>query len=123
MPNPEALAPGGSVSITVIPNYIPMDIQFQATNFKADGKLLEFITRKLEKLQTFHDRILKSEVYLKVNKADDKDNKIVEIRMHVGKWHLFAEERARNFELAADQSTEALRSQISTLKSKQSAQG
>jgi putative sigma-54 modulation protein len=123
MPNPEALAPGGSVSITVIPNYIPMDIQFQATNFKADGKLLEFITRKLEKLQTFHDRILKSEVYLKVNKADDKDNKIVEIRMHVGKWHLFAEERARNFELAADQATEALRSQISTLKSKQSAQG
>jgi len=123
MPNPEALAPGGSVSITVIPNYIPMDIQFQATNFKADGKLLEFITRKLEKLQTFHDRILKSEVYLKVNKADDKDNKIVESRMHVGKWHLFAEERARNFELAADQATEALRSQISTLKSKQSAQG
>jgi ribosome-associated translation inhibitor RaiA len=43
--------------------------------------------------------------------------------MHVGKWHLFAEERARNFELAADQATEALRRQISTLKSKLSTQG
>ncbi len=100
-----------------------MNIQFQATNFKADGKLLDFITRKLEKLQTFHDRILSSEVFLKVNKADDKENKVVEIRMHVGKWHLFAEERARNFELAADQATEALRRQIGTLKSKLSAQG
>jgi putative sigma-54 modulation protein len=100
-----------------------MNIQYQATNFKADQKLISFIDKKIEKLNTFHEKISDVQVYLKVNKADDKENKTVEIKMHVGSRFLFAEARSGTFEAAADDACEALRSQISKLRTRQGISG
>ena len=41
-----------------------MNISIQTVHFDADKKLLEFVQKKLDKLDTFHDRITKVEAYL-----------------------------------------------------------
>ena len=43
-----------------------MQINFQTVNFKADQKLLDFITNKIEKLNKFENKIISVNVYLKV---------------------------------------------------------
>jgi putative sigma-54 modulation protein len=44
-----------------------MNVNIQTVRFNADSKLTEYVNRKLEKLNTFHDRITKVEVYLKLD--------------------------------------------------------
>ncbi len=100
-----------------------MQIQYQATNFKADQKLLDFIEKKLAKLTTFHEGISEAQVYLKVNKAEDKENKVVEIKLHLSSNFLFAEARSGTFEAAADDAVEALRSQIARWRTRQGISG
>ena len=41
-----------------------MNISIQTVHFDADKKLLAFVQKKLDKLETFHDRITKVEVYM-----------------------------------------------------------
>lgn len=89
-----------------------MKINFQYTNFKADQKLLDFITKKITKLETFYDRIIDASVYLKVEKVIDKDNKLVEVKLNVANNVIFAEQKSRTFEAATDLLIEALKSQL-----------
>ena len=100
-------------------NLITMQIDFQYTNFKADQKLLDFITKKLEKLETFYGRIINSVVYLKVdNNSSGEENKLVEIKLNVQNQTLFANERCKSFEEATDEASQALRSQLIKYKEK-----
>ena len=47
-------------------------------------KLVEYVTNKLEKIATFHDRIIKVDVFLKLdNVVHNIKDKIAEIRVHV----------------------------------------
>ncbi|MBC7425603.1 MAG: ribosome-associated translation inhibitor RaiA [Bacteroidia bacterium] len=89
-----------------------MTIDFQNTNFKADHKLLTFIEQKLEKLDHFYDKIIQAVVYLKVEKADDKDNKVLEIKLNVPSQSLFVSHKDKTFEAATDIAVEALKSQL-----------
>ena len=41
-----------------------MKIQIQTVHFNADQKLIEFIDKKVKKLETFHDKILNLDVIL-----------------------------------------------------------
>ena len=43
-----------------------MNVNIQTVHFDADSRLTEYVTKKLEKLSTFHDRIVKVDVYLKL---------------------------------------------------------
>ena len=43
-----------------------MNISIQTVHFDADKKLLAFVQKKLDKLATFHYRLTKVEVYLKL---------------------------------------------------------
>ena len=79
-----------------------MEIQFQNTNFKADKKLLDLIVQKLKKLEHYYDKIIDANVYLKVQKSDDKVNKILEIKLNVSNSTLFVEVHDRTFENALD---------------------
>ncbi|MDP9229863.1 MAG: HPF/RaiA family ribosome-associated protein, partial [Bacteroidota bacterium] len=36
-----------------------MNVNIQTVHFDADDKLVNYVNRKLEKLSTFHDRIIK----------------------------------------------------------------
>ena len=88
-------------------------------HFTADQKLLDFIQKKADKLETFFDRILDGEVFLKLDKGDhSKENKMVEIKLNIPGNTLFAKERAASFEAAADSAIEALRRQLKKHKEK-----
>ena len=46
-----------------------MDIRTQSIHFDADGKLLDFIDKKVGKLNTFLDRIVSADVIMKLEKT------------------------------------------------------
>lgn len=100
-----------------------MVIDFQSTNFKADSKLLEFITQKLQKIDRLYSKVLNATVYLKVDKASDKQNKTVEIKINLPETQLFVTEHDRTFEAATDRAMNALKNQIAKIKDKLAAAG
>jgi putative sigma-54 modulation protein len=94
-----------------------MKLQVQSIHFDADTKLIDFIQRKVDKLETFYDRLVDGEVFLRLNN-EGIDNKTVEIKLNVPGQQLFAVEKAKSFEAAADLATEALRNQLKKFKTK-----
>ena len=89
-----------------------MKVQIHSIHFDADKALLAFINSKLQKLTVFNDTIMSSEVFLRVEKRDRKENKLVEIKLHIPGKELFAKRNSISFEAAADEVVEALRRQI-----------
>jgi len=76
-----------------------MNVRIQTVHFDADGKLLTFVTKKLEKLNTFHDRIVKVDVFLKLdNVAHAKKDKVAEIRVQVPRQEFFVKVSSKSFE-------------------------
>ncbi|MFT6215982.1 MAG: putative sigma-54 modulation protein [Roseivirga sp.] len=94
-----------------------MKVQIQSVHFDADTKLIDFIQKKLDKLDTFYDRTVNAEVILRVNNQGI-ENKTVEIKLNVPGDQLFAEKTNGSFEAATDHCTEALRRQIKKHKEK-----
>jgi putative sigma-54 modulation protein len=94
-----------------------MKLQVHSIHFDADTKLIEFIQKKVDKLETFYDRLVDGQVFLRLNN-EGIDNKTVEIKLKVPGTELFAKEQARSFEAATDQATEALRIQLKKFKMK-----
>ncbi len=89
-----------------------------AIHFKADQKLLSFIQERLNKLEQFNDQIVSAEVYLRLDKDREKENKIAEIKLHVPGKEMFAKKQCKSFEEATNVAVEALRRQIMKEKSK-----
>ena len=89
-----------------------MDIQIHSIHFDADRGLLDFIKSKLNKLITFNDAIISADVFLRIEKNDERENKLVDIKLHVPGKELFAKKHATSFEAAVDEVAEALRRQV-----------
>jgi putative sigma-54 modulation protein len=95
-----------------------MTINIQSVHFDADRKLLDFVNEKVNKLNTYYDGIINSEVTLKLDKSNTSENKIAEIKM-LGKGHeFFAKKQCASFEEATDLVCEALKTQIKKHKEK-----
>ncbi|WP_139925587.1 ribosome hibernation-promoting factor, HPF/YfiA family [Hymenobacter sp. DG01] len=95
-----------------------MKLQMQSVHFDADQKLLDFIQKRLDKLETFYDRVTEGEVILRLNNKDGINNKTVEVKLHVPGTTLFSQEDAGTFEAAADAAAENLKRQITKYKEK-----
>lgn len=95
-----------------------MQVQVHSVRFDADSKLLDFVQLKLNKLEQFHDQIIGTEVFLRLDKSDINTNKVAEIKMVVPGKELFAKKQSRTFEEATDEAVEALRKQIRKYKTK-----
>ena len=89
-----------------------MNIKINSVHFKADGKLESFIKEKLQKMLSIYEGIIGSEVILKLENTESRDNKMVEIRLIVRGYDLFAKKQAKSFDEATDQATEALKKQL-----------
>ena len=89
-----------------------MNIKINSVHFKSDKKLEDFIKEKLQKMPTLFDGVIGSEVILKVENTDTRDNKIVEIRLVIPGYDLFAKKQSKTFEESTDQAVEALRKQL-----------
>ena len=93
-----------------------MQITIQSIHFNADQKLLDFIQRKLDKLENFHNKIISGEVFLKLDHADNRENKITEIKLHVPGTTLFSNKKCKSFEEGTDLAVEALVRQLEKTK-------
>ena len=93
-----------------------MKITIQSPGFKADQKLLTFVTKKLEKLDLFYDSIIEGQVSLKTDKPEIVENKMCEIKLVVPGNDLFAARNSKNFENAVTKTVSALKSQLLDLK-------
>lgn len=96
-----------------------MKLQMHSIHFDADKKLLDFIEKKISKLETFYDRIVDGEVILKLDKNEERENKIVEIKLFIPGNMLFAKEQSKSFEAAADLLVETMKRQLTKYKEKQ----
>ena len=95
-----------------------MKLQMHSIHFDADQKLIGFIQKKADKLDTYYDRIIDGEVFMRLDKNSRSDNKIVEIKMNVPGKQMFSKNQNGSFEAAADEAIEQLRRQIKKHKEK-----
>lgn len=95
-----------------------MEIRMQAINFDADVKLVDFIDKKLAKLETFYDKIVSAEVNLKLEKTGQVQDKIAEIIIKVPGTTLVAKETSKTFEESVDLGAAALTRQLIKYKTK-----
>jgi putative sigma-54 modulation protein len=95
-----------------------MKLQVQSIHFTADVKLLDFLQKKLDKLETFNDSIIDGEVFLKLDTNDAKGNKVVNIKLNIPGNSIVVKEQRSTFEEAIDASYDILKNQLSKLKEK-----
>jgi putative sigma-54 modulation protein len=97
-----------------------MRLQMQAIHFDADPKLLNFIQQKLDKLDTFYDRITSGEVFLKLDKNDNTKlhTKLLEVKLYVPGGTMFVREQGTTFEEATDLAIDTLKMQVKKFKDK-----
>jgi putative sigma-54 modulation protein len=95
-----------------------MNIQIHSVRFDADKKLIDFVNQKLVKLTQFSEGIVSAEVYLRLDKDQDRENKISEIKLEYPRGPLFARKQSKSFEEATDQAVDALKKQITRHKEK-----
>ena len=89
-----------------------MNIIINSIHFDADKDLIAFIESKLNKLITFNDSIISADVFLRLEKNDENENKVVDIKLHLPGKELFAKRNSASFEAATDEVAEALRRQV-----------
>ncbi len=89
-----------------------MKVNINSVHFKTDKKLDSFINGKLDKLSTYYDGLISSNVILKLDNSTESNNKIAEIRLNIKGTDLFAKKQCKSFEEATDSAVEALRRQL-----------
>lgn len=89
-----------------------------SVHFKADQKLEEFITQKVEKLCAKYSEVISAEVSLKLDNTDTPENKITDIRLVLRGDDLFASKQSKSFEESTDVAIDALKKQLEKYKGK-----
>ena len=95
-----------------------MNIQIQSVKFDAGQRLLEFIEKKLAKLDRVASDATGIDVVLKLEKNEEQGNKIAVITLRVPGGDIRVEEQARTFEEAIDNAMDILKRQIERRKEK-----
>ena len=95
-----------------------MKVNINSVHFKADAKLEDFITQKLEKVCSKYSDVIGSEVTLKLDNTDTPENKIADIRLILKGNDLFASKVSKSFEESIDEAIDALKKQLEKYKGK-----
>lgn len=95
-----------------------MKVNISSLHFKSDVKLEEFIRDKASKLNTHYEGLLGCDVTLRLDAAQNNENKIVEMKVMIPGNDLFSKKQARTFEEATDNAVDALRRQLQRHKAK-----
>ena len=93
-----------------------MNVQIQSVKFDAGKQLIEFIEKKLAKLDRFAENAMGADVILKLDKDNERGNKIAVVTLHIPGGDLRVEEQARTFEEAIDNSLDVMKRQIEKAK-------
>ena len=95
-----------------------MNVNSQSVNFVADRKLIDFLQNRMDKLETFYDKVISADVYLKVENTSVKENKIVEIKVKVPRNQFIVKKQCKSFEEAIDIACDSLERQLVKTKEK-----
>lgn len=89
-----------------------MRVHTESVQFKADQKLINYIEKRLNKMDQFFDRIIEARVTLKLENSGQIRDKIAEVRLSVPGDQLIAKEASKTFEASVDNATSALKRQL-----------
>ena len=95
-----------------------MNVNIQTVHFDADIKLVSYIEKKVEKLSRYYGKIISSEVSLRLDNSDTKENKLFEIRLAIPGNDLLASTQCQTFEEAVLNAVEIIKGQIKRKKTK-----
>ena len=95
-----------------------MNVTINSVHFKADQKLEDFITKKVEKVCEKYAEVIGAEVNLKLDNNDTPENKIADIRIVLKGEDLFASKQSKTFEESVDTAVDALKKQLEKYKGK-----
>ena len=97
---------------------ILMEVNTQAVNFNAKPQLLKFIRRRMNKLEQFYDKVIQTDVYLKVENTNNKSNKIFEAKINIPGDSLVVKKQCKTFEEGVDTAISSLKRQLQKRKEK-----
>jgi putative sigma-54 modulation protein len=90
-----------------------MTLNIQTVRFDADSSLTDHIKRKVDKLSTYHDRIVKVEVFLKLdNVVHQIKDKVAEIKVLIPRNEIFVKSSSKSFEESFDDAFDSICTQI-----------
>ena len=89
-----------------------MEVKIQSVKFDASKQLIEFVEKKMARLERFEGNSTGVDVILKLDKDDEKGNKLALVTLHVPGGDIISEQRARTFEEAVDLALDAVKRQI-----------
>lgn len=96
-----------------------MTLNIQTIRFDADSKLTDHIRKKVDKLSTYHDRIVKVEVFLKLdNVVHQIKDKVAEIKVRIPKNEIFVKSSSKSFQESFDTAFDSICTQIKRRKEK-----
>ncbi|WP_066224664.1 ribosome hibernation-promoting factor, HPF/YfiA family [Formosa haliotis] len=95
-----------------------MKVNMQSVNFNADQKLIDFVQKRMDKLDQFYDKVISADVYLKLDNTSDKENKIFEARVSVPGDSFVVKKQCKTFEEGADCAASSLERQLKKRKEK-----
>jgi putative sigma-54 modulation protein len=85
-----------------------MKVNVHAVNFAIDVKLVAFVQERMNKLDKFYDKIISSDVFFKVEKTAEKENKIAEVKILVPGDEIIVKKQCKTFEEATDLASESI---------------
>ena len=89
-----------------------MTITIHSVHFHLSTDLHEFFEGKANKLKKLDNKIISTEVFLKLSKPESYSNKITEIKVKYPGSEFFAKRKSETFESSIIQVLQALRKQI-----------
>lgn len=95
-----------------------MRVHTEAVQFKADQKLINFIEKKMAKMETYFDRIIDAKVVLKLENSGQVRDKVAEVRLNVPGETLVVKESHKTFEGSIENATSSMKRQLIRYKEK-----
>lgn len=93
-----------------------MRVSITSVHFKTDKRLENFIEKKVGKLSGMIEGVMGSEVTLKLDNSEKRDNKVAEIKILMKGYDLYAKKQSKTFEQATDTAVDALKKQLNRYK-------
>ena len=87
-----------------------MEIRVQSLKFNADQKLLDFVEKKVSKLEKFDDAITDVEVVMSL--LEKPENKNVKLQIHVPGGSRVIERNAKTFEEAVNECVDVMKEKL-----------
>ncbi len=93
-----------------------MEIKIKSLKFDADQKLIDYVEKKVGKLERFHDGITNVDVTMTLLK--EPENKNVQIQIRVPGEEFIIERNAKSFEEALTDAVDAMKEKMTRSKEK-----